>query len=308
MKLIISGGLGHLGSRLLHQVDFINKFSEVLIIDNLITQRFISLFNLTKNVQIKFIQKDIRDVLIGELGSNADPSIFLHLAALTDPASLQGADEKVRSYNLEGTKSAATLSKAIGAKLIFTSSTNIYSGIEGKVSEDMQIVKTNTTYSEVKLLEERFILEADIPDFTILRLGTISGISPGMRFHTAVNKFCFDAVTKKTINVWDGALKLQRPYLSLDDLYFALAHIIDNKLPSTIFNLVTKHLTVSEIVEMINQNLDTKVEIIRSPSPYNSERNFEVDTSKIRGTGFVFNGDINLDIRNTLNLLGGISV
>ena len=308
MKLIISGGLGHLGSRLLHQVDFVNKFSEVLIIDNLITQRFVSLFNLPKNVKIKFMQKDIRDVLIGDLGSKADPSIFLHLAALTDPASLQGADQKVRSYNLEGTKRAATLSKAIGAKLIFTSSTNVYSGIEGKVSENMQIVKTNTTYSEVKLLEERFILEANIPDFTILRLGTISGISPGMRFHTAVNKFCFDAVTKRTINVWDGALKLQRPYLSLDDLYFGLAHIIDNKLPSTIFNLVTKHLTVSEICEIIEQNLDTKVEIIRSPSPYDSERNFEVDTSKIRESGFVFNGDINLDIRNTLKLLGGIIV
>lgn len=308
MKLIITGGLGHLGSRLLHQADFINKFREVLIIDNLVTQRYVSLFNLTQNVQIKFMQKDIRDVLIRDLGSSADPSIFLHLAALTDPVTLQGADEKVRSHNLEGTKNAATLSKAIGAKFIFASSTNVYSGNEGNVSEDTQIVKTNTTYSEIKLLEERFILEADIPEYTIFRLGTISGISPGMRFHTAINKFCFDAVTKKTINVWDGALELQRPYLSLDDLYFGLAHIIDNQIPSTIFNLVTKHLTVSEICKIIEQNLNATVEIVRSPSPYNSERNFNVDTSSIRKTGFIFNGDINADIRNTLKLLGGISV
>ena len=36
-----------------------------------------------------------------------------------------------------------------------------------------------------------------------------------MRFHTAVNKFCLNAVLKENIPVWGNAMELYRPYLSL---------------------------------------------------------------------------------------------
>ena len=60
MKILITGGLGHIGSYLLENINKINKLKKIYVIDNLSTQRFCSLFNLPKtSKKIIFIQKDI---------------------------------------------------------------------------------------------------------------------------------------------------------------------------------------------------------------------------------------------------------
>ena len=55
--------------------------------------------------------------------------------------------------------------------------------------------------------------------FNTFRLGTITGVSPGIRFHTAVNKFCFNASINKNVEVYKTALDQFRPYLSLKDAF-----------------------------------------------------------------------------------------
>ena len=54
MKIIITGALGHIGSFIIR--DFANKYpeSEIFLIDNMMTQRYSSLFNLPKNIKFKF--------------------------------------------------------------------------------------------------------------------------------------------------------------------------------------------------------------------------------------------------------------
>ena len=61
----------------------------------------------------------------------------------------------------------------------------------------------------------------------ILRFGTIFGISPGMRFHTAVNKFCFQASIGEPLTVWRTAYDQMRPYLYLNDAMKAFRLIIN---------------------------------------------------------------------------------
>ena len=46
--------------------------------------------------------------------------------------------------------------------------------------------------------------------FIILRFGTIYGVSSGMRFHTAVNKFCYQAAFNKPLTVWKTALNQKK--------------------------------------------------------------------------------------------------
>ena len=48
-----------------------------------------------------------------------------------------------------------------------------------------------------------------------LRLGSICGTSPGMRFHAAISKFCYQASIGQPLTVWETALKQKRPFLSL---------------------------------------------------------------------------------------------
>ena len=52
--------------------------------------------------------------------------------------------------------------------------------------------------------------------FITFRFGTISGFQ-GMRFHTAINKFCLNASLNEKIQIYKTAYNQYRPYLSLRD-------------------------------------------------------------------------------------------
>ena len=52
MKLIISGGLGHIGSFLLEKFNNDTKFKKILIIDNVISDKYGIYFKLNKKEQI----------------------------------------------------------------------------------------------------------------------------------------------------------------------------------------------------------------------------------------------------------------
>ena len=49
MKILITGGLGHIGSYLLENINKIKLVKKVYVIDNFYTNRYNSLFNLPKN-------------------------------------------------------------------------------------------------------------------------------------------------------------------------------------------------------------------------------------------------------------------
>ena len=53
-------------------------------------------------------------------------------------------------------------------------------------------------------MEERYLKKNKKKiNFITLRFGTITGVSKGMRFHTAVNKFCLNTILKVQIPIWN---------------------------------------------------------------------------------------------------------
>ena len=80
------------------------------------------------------------------------------------------------------------------SKLIHLSSTSVYGKQANIVSEnDDHLLKPQSPYAEIKLIEENLLKKNRKKlKYITLRLGTISGVSKGIRFHTAINKFCFN--------------------------------------------------------------------------------------------------------------------
>ena len=99
------------------------------------------------------------------------------------------------------TKKVVQYAKKYKVPLIFPSSTSVYGKM--KDNDTLEEYQTNklfpqSPYAKIKLKEEK-IIKANLKSgkYVIIRLGTIVGVSSGMRFHTAVNKFCYQASLNK---------------------------------------------------------------------------------------------------------------
>ena len=57
MKIIITGACGHIGSFLVENLYKIKKVKKAILIDNMKTNKFNSLFKLKKNLFLVFIKK-----------------------------------------------------------------------------------------------------------------------------------------------------------------------------------------------------------------------------------------------------------
>jgi nucleoside-diphosphate-sugar epimerase len=124
-----------------------------------------------------------------------------------------------------------------------------------------------------------------------------------MRFHTAVNKFCWQAVMGQPLTIWRTALHQKRPYLSLVDAVAALEFIIQKELyDNRVYNVVTENLTPADLVRMIEVHV-AKLEIKYTDSQIMNLLSYEVSNSRFLEQGFVFSGSIQRDISETISLL-----
>jgi UDP-glucose 4-epimerase len=306
MKIVITGAVGHIGSYLVR--DLVEQFdeTEIVMIDNLVTQRYPSLFNLPERGRYRFIEADVRAM---DLRRELDGAYaVVHLAALTDAAGSFDRAEQLEANNFEGTESVARACIDTGARLMALSSTSVYGTQNEMVSEDCspEELKPQSPYATTKLREEELVrsLCADgaLRGVTF-RFGTIFGISPGMRFHTAVNKFCWQACMGLPITVWSTAYDQKRPYLDLGDAARAIAFAIREDLfDGRIYNVLTLNATVRQIVDTIREFVPT-LQVQFVDSRIMNQLSYEVSCERFMGKGFTFTGNLRRGIAETIGLL-----
>tara|TARA_Y100001954_G_C15743101_1_gene569565 strand:+ start:587 stop:1165 length:579 start_codon:yes stop_codon:yes gene_type:complete len=188
--------------------------------------------------------------------------------------------------------------------LIHLSSTSVYSLKSELVDEKLEQLAPQSPYAEEKVLEEKYLNKNKKKiKFITLRLGTITGVSKGMRFHTAVNKFCLNAILKESIPIWGNAMKLHRPYLSLKDAVKTIIFFINKKrFDNEIYNVITANYTVEDVLGFIKKNkYKIKTKIIKSPIL--NQFSFKVSRKKLNQTGLKLSNSIEGDVKSTLNLL-----
>ena len=276
-RVLITGALGHIGSGLIHSLRP-GEFEEVILLDNLSTQRYSSLFNLPEGVPFRFIEADIRAADFVPLlqGVNA----VIHLAALTDAANSLSRRDEVMEINFEGTRRIAEACLQTGCRLLFPSTTSVYGVQSGLVDEACRELKPQSPYAESKLAAENLLLEMRGLDTVICRLGTIFGPSAGMRFHTAVNKFIWHAVMGEPLTVWRTALDQKRSYLDLSDAIQAVRFVLAQKtMREPLYNVVTLNATVQDILDAVRRYAgDFTVQL--TDSPIINQLSYEVSSER----------------------------
>jgi len=309
MKITVTGGLGHIGSALIRSNLAPLGVEEIVVIDSLLTQRFSSLFNLSQNPKITFMDKSIELLNNSDLKLIEGSTHLIHLAAMTDASGSVDKKQELFANNLGSTQSIVSICKSQGIKLLLPSSTSVYGSQLSLVDENSLDLNPQSPYAECKLAEESLIKESIATGLSgvILRFGTIHGVSPGMRFHTAVNKFCFEYMLDKPLSVWRTAINQYRPYLALSDAVRAIQHVITKDIfDSEIYNVLTDNITLEGIISIIEVLGGRPAQIDYVDSPIMNQFSYEVSKVKFQGTGFNYQGSIQEDIANTLKILSGI--
>ena len=307
MNILITGACGHIGSYLVQNLYKIKKVKKAFLVDNLISNKVNSLFNLNKKNKVNFFLKDLNNIKSLDDFTNID--IVFHFASMTDAAKSFENQIEMRKNNINCLNTVIRFCIKTGAKLVHLSSTSVYGKQAAIVDEECEkkYLKPQSPYAKIKIEEEDILKrKSKLIKYVTFRFGTIVGISSGMRFHTAVNSFCLSAALNEKIKIYKTALNQYRPYLSLSDAFKVFKFCIEkNFFENDIYNVVSNNFTVNQIIEKIKKIKENATTILVNSSIMN-KLSYHVDKKKLQNKGLFLNSNLNRDIYNTLKLFRNI--
>lgn len=287
MTVLVTGGLGYLGSALIRALPRHPDFGgrEIRIFDNLRQPRYHSLWDLPTDVDYSFVEGDVRDRET-VAAAMEDVDVVFHLAAITNAPETFDIPEKTRDVNYRGALNVyeAAVEHDV-SRFVNVSTCSVYGRTDERIAESFDC-DPESPYGVAKYDAEQAMLDrSDSMHVTALRLGTVYGWTPGMRFDTVVDKFAYLAATGQPLTVYRNAQEQKRPYLHVRDairsMLFAAAELDDRE----VYNVVTENATLGTVVETIESEFDG-VEIDYVDVERLNQLSYVVSDGKIRDAGF----------------------
>ena len=286
-KIVITGGLGYIGSELCKLYSGEARYRDIVVIDS----RFVS--ERVKQLRewgINFIQGSILDenLLEKELkGAN----LIIHLAGITDVAytkteSNTDKDTEITNIGVNGTRNVLKYADE-KCKIIFPSTHVIYEGFETTmmgITEDTA-VKPILTYSTGKAISEVDIRESG-KDYVILRLASVYGYSTDtMRMGIMPNLFSKIASQNGTIKLFSGGVQL-KSLVPLIDVARCFKFMGENDFKNETYHLSKETMTVKEVAELCRK-INPKLKIIETNDEI-PNLGYTISNEKLLKTGFNF--------------------
>jgi len=299
-KIIITGGLGYIGTELCKLYSGVSWHHEIIVIDN----RFISeRVNQIRNWNMEFIQGDILDKeLVQKYCENAD--VVHHLAGVTDVPRTQSEaskaqDEKIIEVGERGTQNILE-SISDKCKIIFPSTHVVYEGInevKTNIMEDEQL-KPVLSYSSSKAINENQLKKSG-KNYVILRLGSVYGYSTdSMRIDIMPNLFSKIASQNGTLKLFAGGRQI-KSLVPLIDVARCFKFMEEkNNISSETFNLTKDTLSVKEVAEVCKKN-NPKI-ILKETNDEVPNLGFSLSNKKLLGTGFNFLYNLDQNIKEMI--------
>jgi nucleoside-diphosphate-sugar epimerase len=246
MRLLIAGGAGYVGSRLVPALA--ERGYEVEVIDQLWFGNY-----LPPDVPVH--KRDLFDVTESDL-KGFDQLVFLGGLSNDPMAEFSPAQNFVANGALPAYL-AFTAKRAGVRRLIYASSCSVYGYTEDQLYGEEDPVTCSYPYGISKLQGERAALQLQDDAFSViaLRQGTVCGWSPRMRFDLIVNTMVKTALTTGTITVNNPSI--WRPLLDIRDGAAAFTRAVQASLKlSGVFNVASGNFTVGQVADLVKEELE----------------------------------------------------
>ena len=299
-KIIITGGLGYIGTELCKLYSGVSWHHQVIVIDN----RFISeRVNQIRNWNMEFIQGDILDKgLIKKYCKDAD--VVHHLAGITNVPRTQSdsskqQDEKIHEVGEQGTQNILD-SISDKCKIIFPSTHVVYEGIDEvlKDIEEDKAMKPVLSYSSSKAINENQLKNSG-KNYVILRLGSVNGYSTdSMRLDIMTNLFSKISSQDGTLKLFAGGRQI-KSLVPLIDVARCFKFMEEkNEINSETFNLTKDTLTVKEVAEVCKK-YNPKI-TLKETNDEVPNLGFSLSNKKLLNTGFEFLYNLDQNIKEMI--------
>ena len=300
-KIVITGGLGYIGTELCKLYSGVSWHHEIIVIDN----RFFSeRVNQIRNWNMKFIQGDILDKnLIKKYCKDAN--VVHHLAGITNVPKTKNEtsllqDEKIKEVGEKGTQNILDVISD-DCKIIFPSTHVVYEGInEVKINiKENEATRPVLSYSQSKSINENQLKKSG-KNYVILRLGSVYGYSAdSMRIDIMPNLFSKIASQDGTLKLFAGGRQI-KSLVPLIDVARCFKFMEEkNEINSETFNLTKDTLTVKEVAEICkkyNPNI-----ILKETNDEVPNLGFSLDNKKLKDTGFKFLYNLDRNIKEMIH-------
>ena len=159
MNLLITGSCGHIGSYVAENIYKIKKIKKTILVDNLKSDRYCSLFNFNKKNKLKFYKRDVDKK--NSLDDFKNVRYVIHLASMTNAEKSFGKEREMYKNNIDCLTNVIDYCKKNNAKLIHLSSTSVYGKQTDIVDENCEekYLKPQSPYADIKLIEEKMLIK-----------------------------------------------------------------------------------------------------------------------------------------------------
>ncbi len=290
MKILITGGAGYIGSKLVPRL--LEHNHGVRILDSNEVGRDYPLFH-KPNANIEFMPGDIRyQDIINKSLDGIDGVVHLAAAVIVSGSESDAQARLINQINHEATCNFAHSCRDRGVeRFVFTSTCSNYGKRDmAKSATENDPLDPTSPYAIAKVKAERCILDLTGASFhpTVLRLATVFGMSPRMNYNPMLNQFVKEAVISKSLLIF-GA-HTWRPFVHIDDVVSAVILVLDAPLPlvsGEVFNVGADNLNCQkvELANLIRKHLpETAVQMRGSKL---DPRDYKVSFEKVaRVLGF----------------------
>ena len=292
MKIILTGGLGYIGTTL------INKLTEhQLIVCSKIKKNNLPNFN---HVTFEFV--DIKSYEFLEIVKKHKPDLLIHLASITGLKNCEDDPSKTFETNVHGTFNVVKACELNKIKLIFFSSREVYGKTLDTESKEKDPLLPTNVYGITKMLGELVVKNSgknNNLNYIILRLTNVYGPRGNEK---GLNKIIKNAVKNKEIEIYGGKQTIN--FIYIDDVVDLISILIDkNHISQEIFNVGSKNnLSINEFSKLVEQSLDFDITIKHMPKQNVENSVFKPNVKKLEELlHFTAKTEINDGLKKTIN-------
>lgn len=279
-RVLVIGGAGYIGSALLGKL--LNSGHKVRLLD-LFLYGDEPIHEFKNHPNLETVQADFRHVdKVVEVMRGVDAVV--HLGAIVGDPACALDHELTVEINLMATRMIAEVARGSNvSRFVFASTCSVYGACDEMLDEYSDLNPVSL-YARSKIASEKVLMSMATDTFapTVLRFGTIYGLSGRTRFDLVANLLTAQALVNGKITVFGG--DQWRPFVHVDDAALAIMKVLDAPLPlvrNEIFNVGSdeQNFTIGEVGEMVRKLVPT-AELVDMGSDAD-RRNYRVNFAKI---------------------------